>query len=205
MKCNTKADILIGWGPSMTYEDTYSKKLLDAKSSVRDIKLSFITGIKDVSINNSKSNVLDFIVRNGLDKYVLTGSTALKIYGLLNREIKDLDLITTVVDREGYSNQRYPIGESGRLGFIDIQDKLTLWNIFNREQYECDFFLNKDVVFREFDYFGQSLKIQEPIAILNAKIELLGKIMENSNPRNWDTLGFQKHLNDINTITKVLS
>lgn len=65
--------------------------------------------------------------------------------------------------------------------------------------------MNKDVVFREFEYNGQTLKIQEPLTILNAKVDLLEKIIVNSNQRNWDSLGFQKHIDDIETITKVLS
>lgn len=199
----THKDMVL-WGDD-SYAPNPDKQILGAKANVRDIKLSLITGAKTVSINTNKNNVLDFIVRNDLNKYVISGSTALNIYGLLDRDCKDLDLVTTEVDRNGYSNNRYPIGEIGRLGFIEIQDKLSIRNVFSREKYNCDFFLNKDVVFREFEYNGKILKIQEPLTILNAKVDLLEKIIVNSNQRNWDSLGFQKHLNDIEIITKVLS
>lgn len=181
----------------------YVVNLLDVKSDIRDIKLSFLMN-RVLSIDTSQNSILDFIVRNNLSKYVITGSIALKLYGLLERYTKDIDLITTTRDREGYSNNGYLL-EKGRLGYLKVKDKLNIWNLFKREEHDCDFFLDADVSYREFEYKGIILKIQEPISIINAKMLILEDIFENSNQRSWDSLGFNKHRSDIKNISKILS
>lgn len=189
----------IMWGE----DPCFVTNLLEVKSDIREIKLSLLMD-RRLSIDISQNSILDFIVRNDLHKYVITGSIALKLYGLLDRYTNDIDLVTTTRDRDGYSNNTYLV-EKGRLGYLKVKDKLNIWNLFKREEHNCDFFLDENVSYREFEYNGNVLKLQEPIAIINAKMSILENIFDNSTQRNWDALGFSKHKADIKKISNILS
>lgn len=172
----------------------------------RDIKLTMLFKKDLFSISNQEDETLDFIVKNNLDKYIITGSFALKLYGLLDRECKDLDLITSEVDREYERVNTYPIeADNCRLGFSKVTEKMTFGNFLKRKSYNCDFFLNKDSKFKTFTYKGFELKIQEPLSIVEEKFKLIKSIKKDSNQYNWDSLGLYKHIRDIKNINMIIN
>lgn len=188
-------DMLLG------FEDvSYPTKDYIKKRS-RDIKLALLLNNNSIKINNSENETLDFIINSNLDKYIITGSFALKLYGLLDRKSKDLDLVTNSADRKYKTKNNYTIETKGRLGFVTIKERLRFNNIFNRKKYECDFFLDDNPKFRTFQYKGFNLKIQEPLTIVDEKLRIVNSII-NSSIRNWDNLGLRKHLRDFDSIEK---
>ena len=128
------------------------------------------------------------------------------MYGLLDRESKDLDLITSEPDREYDNTNFYPISSNvTRLGFHTVKERLTFSNFLKRKSYLCDFFLDKDAKFKTFDYKGQTLKIQDPISIIIEKFKIVKSIREDSRINRWDSLGYYKHIKDIKEINKEIN
>lgn len=147
----------------------------DIKSEIRNIKLKIISG--EYSLNFSDVNIkkhneeLNFILNRLSENDIITGSLALKLYGLLDRQIGDLDIIIDDSDRyNDYENYGY--GESkidNRLGYKKFIKKS--WP-FIKKEYKVDFFKNSGVNFIEMDFNGKKLKIHNPIDIIQHKSDM---------------------------------
>ncbi len=175
-------------------------------SELRDLKIKIITSDIQLNINKScilkLSNELDFISKN-LSDSIITGSTALRIYGLINRDINDIDIFIKDPDRYVFNDDsRY--GESNtlfsnRLGYRNF--KSWRWNILKpRVNYEVDFFLNKgDINYNVIDYKGVKLKVHNPIDIISKKFEIVSA----NNLRS--IRADEKHYSDIIFILNLIS
>ena len=182
----------------------------DAKSEIRNLKLKLINGSYNFSIKPHKIGIcrkeLEFI-SNKFPDDIITGSLAFKLYGLIDRNIGDIDLIIKDRDRfSSYNNSGYDeeSGITNRLGsrWFDYKPKsenriLNLFNIldiFRKSQsLLVDFFENNESNYIEFEFCGKMLKIQKPIELLDTKLLL----MENSSN--------QKHRKDIYHIFSQIS
>lgn len=112
------------------------------------------------------------IIEKYKGKSIITGSTALKAFGLLERETSDLDLIAideSIIKYKGepgynYGRQRTPTFNI--IGYDNV--KLKTLKIFTNKTLRIDFFENKKQTIIEKDGF----LFHSPLEIMEQKIEL---------------------------------
>ena len=158
---------------------------------LRDFKLGIITGEREIRISQESlkrfDNQLAFI-RDEFPDDIITGSLGLNIFGLLERDISDIDIL--IKDRERYSH--YNSGEyyrrtkgneldmERRLGYLEIRHrKKGIWSrlfplITFAKKYKVDFFEERDTKYSEVEYKGHVYKVQHPMDIIETKITLEG-------------------------------
>ncbi len=149
---------------------------IDLVPQFRDLKLKLISGDFQFSISQNAVkkyyNELLFIKKNFPDD-IITGSIALSLFDLLNREISDIDILIKDTDRySGYKNETYGDPETGmidnRLGYIIFEFKRGLF--YKKRIYAVDFFRDLGSKYIEFEFDGIKLKIQHPLEIISAKM-----------------------------------
>lgn len=153
---------------------------------LRDFKLSIITGEQEIKICQESLKRFDeqlTFIREEFPDDVITGSLGLNIFGFLDREISDIDIL--IKDKERYSG--YNSGEyyhrtkgneldmDSRLGYLEIKHKKSgIWNKFFPKKYKVDFFQYSSQNYVEVEYKGHMYKVQHPMDILETKSTLVG-------------------------------
>jgi hypothetical protein len=172
---------------------------INNEALIRDLKIRYITGGLDLIIKDDVvkrfENELDFIVKK-FNNYIISGSLALNLYGLLDRKIGDIDLIISsdLVDTEFVKinlvlGSYYGVGaDVNYLGYSYINWRPSFFS--RKRKYKVDFILNDNVVYYELNYKNSILKIQNPISIIEKKHELI-KLFH---------LGSYKNIKDLNDI-----
>lgn len=179
----------------------------DIKSEIRNIKLKIISG--EYSLNFSDVNLkkhneeLNFILNRLSENDIITGSLALKVYGLLDREIGDLDIIIDDPHRyQGYRNSGYgQFRLDNRLGYKKFIEKG--WWPFTKKEYQVDFFKNDNVKFIEMNFNGKKLKIHNPIDIIKHKSDMF--VSMNKSHGFYRGTETHKHYKDLIHIFKVIN
>lgn len=163
----------------------------DFVSKFRDLKIRMISGedlfkIKKEEINKHKK-LLNFI-SNELSNDIISGSISLSLYGLINRDIGDIDVLIKDIDRyDSYYLSRY--GEDdipNRLGYKTIKYKPSFFK--RTESHDVDFFEDKGAHFEEFNFNGVNLKVHHPIEVISHKIEMIKNNRTNSSTKHSDDL-----------------
>jgi len=145
----------------------------------RDFKLKVMNGdivfnITNKSINDL-SEELDFIKDTFREDDILTGSIALRLFGLLHRGSIDIDILIKDKNRySGYTKDDYEWEISNRLGYKSFKYRP---NIFSKNrEYEVDFFEDLDCNFTEIevgDFLNSRyIRIHNPIEILDFKMKM---------------------------------
>jgi hypothetical protein len=153
---------------------------------LRDFKLGIVTG--DVELNVSQSALKKFelqleFIKDEFPNDVITGSLALNIFGFLDREISDIDIM--IKDKERYSGYNSGIyyrmlkgtetDLETRLGYLDIKHRKSgLWNRFFPKKYKVDFFEDNEPNYIEVNHKGHIYKVQHPIDVLETKSKING-------------------------------
>jgi hypothetical protein len=153
--------------------------MVDFKSHIRELKLKIIS--EDLQFKIDESSVdkfkkeLDFILANFKDD-IISGSLALNLYGLIDRQINDIDIL--IKDKDRYSDYNFDGYDElieNRLGYKEFDWRK---NIFSKKQhYSADFFIDKGVSYNIFEYSGNLLKVHNPLEIIELKNNL--KAMKN--------------------------
>ena len=178
-------------------------------SEMRNLKIRMIT--EDIkfevadNLSNFYSNQLNFIIDQYPDA-IISGSLALNLYGLVYREMSDIDLIvdkrpTGSFYKNSYGDENIET-TSVRLGYQHITENFKWRNLFRkRETYQVDFFIDNDnkVKYNTFVFKGKTLKIQDPVQITEQKIEMV------NNADNYQYRAKQKHNLDLFVIFKQIN
>lgn len=154
----------------------WSKFENDIKSEIRDLKIKIISGEFEVNFSdvNKKRHreELNFILNKLSTNDVISGSLALKLYGLLDREIGDIDILIEDENRyNGYTLDYYGVRLDNRLGYKKFIEK----GWFSRKEYKVDFFKNKGVTYNEMNFNGKKIKVHNPVDIINLKLKMFMK------------------------------
>lgn len=167
----------------------YNKSDID--SEFRDLKLKIISGDYQFSFMEHKADILgkelEFIAER-FPNDIITGSIALKLYGLLDRNTSDIDILIKDKDRydsytkDFYGHYRNDNDIDTRLGYKKISYKKGFFS--KRRTYTVDFFEDKGVLFNTLDFNGVHLKIHNPMELLSTKIGL------SNNSKHFDDLIF---------------
>ena len=178
-------------------------------SEMRNLKIRMIT--EDIkfevadNLSNFYSNQLNFIIDQYPDA-IISGSLALNLYGLVYREMSDIDLIVDKRPTGSFSKNSYGDENiettSVRVGYKHITENFKWRNLFRkRETYQVDFFIDNDnkVKYNTFVFKGKTLKIQDPVQITEQKIEMV------NNADNYQYRAKQKHNLDLFVIFKQIN
>lgn len=152
----------------------------ELKQSFREFKLRVLS--EDFTFNVDTENLrrysteIDFILNSELKDDIITGSLALSMFGLLHRQIKDIDILIKDKDRYPmYIRDDYNVDEgviSNRLGFVRFRYKPGLF--YRERNFEVDFFHNcNNASFIEIKVNSKNLKIHNPLEILSNKIDIV--------------------------------
>jgi hypothetical protein len=170
----------------------------------RNFKLKSINNEIEFKISDSvvdeNKELLTFITDN-FPNDIITGSLALKLFGLISRKSNDIDIL--IKDRNRYDN--YIIDgyddeftTPNRLGYKSFEYKKGI--LKKKVIYEVDFFENKNVPFLEFEVnVGgfmsdiRKIKIHNPLEIMNYKLDIF------ANPKVARLTG-RKHNEDLTQI-----
>lgn len=152
-----------------------SSQKTDLTSRFRDLKLKLISSNNTFTISNeSVKKYYDHLlfITKEFPNDVITGSIGLSLFGLIHRDIGDIDILIKDENRYSkYINDSYGDDEvkiENRLGFIKFDFQKGLFS--RRKIYQVDFFKDLGVNFIEFQFEGNNLKIQHPLEILSAKM-----------------------------------
>lgn len=189
----------------------YTKWMTDSelKSEFRDLKLKIINNEVDFKPNSlyikSLSNELDFI-SNTFPNDIISGSIALKIFGLLKRDINDIDILISDKNRyPSYTKDEYGDEEAieNRLGVRKFDYKRGFFS--KKKEYEVDFFENVGSSFIEVNYGGRVLKVHSPLEILDYKINMATNINTTSGSKhNQDLTDIFRHLDMLDYVSEYL-
>jgi hypothetical protein len=143
---------------------------------IRDYKIALVTGEKEIGINE---NCLDYFkkelkfIKDNFPNDILTGSLALNIYGLINRNISDIDILIEDDNRySGYNKTLYGYSNDeadNRLGYRYIKHRYGLFNLLSKE-YVVDFFKKEEGMNTfSFEYDNHTYVLEHPISIIEKK------------------------------------
>ena len=177
----------------------------DLRMEFRNFKLKSINNEIEFKISDSvvdeNKELLTFITDN-FPNDIITGSLALKLFGLISRKSNDIDILIKDKNRydnyiiDGYDDE---FTTPNRLGFKSFKYKK---GIFSKEvEYNVDFFEDKNVTFLEFTIdisttFHSNIKkikIHNPLEIMDYKLGIF------ANPKVGRATG-RKHNEDLTQI-----
>lgn len=153
---------------------------------LRDFKLGIVTGDVELKVNQFAlkkfDSQLDFI-KDEFPNDVITGSLALNIFGFLDREISDIDIMIKDKERySGYHSGMYyhmlkgtEVDLEKRIGYLTIKHrKKGLKNKLFPKKYKVDFFEEKSVNYLKVEHKGHIYKVQHPMDVLETKSKING-------------------------------
>jgi len=218
----------MGEADFFTYDGYMVPHDFDPKPYIRDLKIRMITedmnfGVKQRCVDKYYENI-DAILAN-FDDFIITGSLALNLYGLLDRPMSDLDVIlfdqnydipmlgSNYLEQGEFSTDRLGYAylssvESFSLyNFISSSNKIKyLKNIFSNKQTKFDLFLDKEKErkFKTFSYKGKEIKVHDPIEVIEQKIRMVENNKESyyvMNSISKNTLDLWRIFNTIDSIS----
>jgi hypothetical protein len=189
-----------------------ANKFVSSTLSLDDLRMEF-RNFKLKSINNEiEFKILDSMIDENKELLtfitdtfpndIITGSLALKLFGLISRKSNDIDILIKDKNRyDKYVTDTYDdeFTTPNRLGYKPFKYKK---GIFSKEvEYNVDFFEDKNVPFLEFDIdisttFHSNIKkikIHNPLEIMDYKLGIF------ANPKVGRATG-RKHNEDLTQI-----
>jgi hypothetical protein len=179
----------------MTKFDKFDRYLDDNEilTEMRNLKLILVSGEIDFKINKDflRSNKKLFrFIKKIFPNDIVSGSFVLKAFGLINRELNDIDIL--ISDRDRYSSyyksdyDDTEINLSNRLGYRDIYYKDGIFSF--KKKYHVDFFENKSASYVIVD----GIKLHNLLEILNCKVSMIMNM-----PYSESGIKHRKDLTDI--------
>ncbi len=157
---------------------------MSSNKPIRKLKFKLLMGDLDFELDDSicrkNLHIIDFIIKNVPHKFILSGSLSLKLFGLIDREINDIDLIIDDVnsDKFDYDNGSYNDDNfDNRLGYVSFKETGYFSSIFSKipkKGYVFDFFsmTNKNR-YDEYNIFGRKILISNPIEVIGHKLNMI--------------------------------
>jgi hypothetical protein len=158
----------------------------ELKTEFRDYKLKVLSGEinftpSDEALNKNK-DLLQFI-SDKLPNDIISGSLALNIFGLINRDTNDIDILIEDKDRytkyikDGYGDDEF--STPNRLGFCEIEYQKPVFGIESlkiirkKQTYTVDFFHNdNNSSFITIDFNSKKLKVHNPLEVMDYKLNM---------------------------------
>ena len=159
------------WNGRLT-PDELIKEFRDFKLKVLNEEIAFNITNKSIL---SLSDELNFVKNIFREEDILTGSIALRLFGLLHRGSNDIDILIRDKDRYSYIKDDYEWEIPNRLGYKSFNYKPGFFS--KRIEYDVDFFEDLGCNFTEIeidDFFleKKSIRVHNPIEILDFKMRM---------------------------------
>lgn len=146
---------------------------------IRDIKLTYLIGDIDFEIDKNKvkkfKKELKFISKN-FPNDIISGSLALSLFGLIDREIKDIDIIIDndrdVTNLNLLKNNEYFKSPENYLGYKYYNWRESIFSI--KRNYKVDFFKGEGIIYYDLFFENIPLRVQSPISIIEKKYKIGG-------------------------------
>jgi hypothetical protein len=183
----------------------------ELKSEIRDLKLKTLTNEFDFKVDKEVvkkfKKTLD-LLHSKFSSDIISGSLALRLFGLIDREINDIDIILKDKDRfpryikDEYDDESFEDNSvmGNRLGFVGVNFNGFPFN----KNLKIDFFEDiNNTPFIEFKYGSgffskeKTLKLHHPIDMLSYKMSLATIIKVQSSD---DVSRSRKHNKDLTEI-----
>lgn len=175
---------------------------------LRDLKIEIVSGERNIEISDSAkkrfAKELRFISKE-FPNDIITGSLALNLYGLLSRDIGDIDIMIDDMKRyvgysQGISYGMLPDGEQtlssrfGHIAFVDREESIfsRILNGMRRKKYMVDFFDASDSPYETFEFEGHVYKIHSAVRIVENKC-----LLESAKPTTRYSEAKEKHGRDL--------
>lgn len=150
----------------------------ELKYEFRDYKLKVLSGeIKFTPLNldsSKKHKDLFYFISDTFPNDIVSGSLALSLFGLLHRQVNDIDIIIDAKNRYdsynkyGYSD--YEFSTPNRLGYKKFKYKRGIFT--SKKEYNVDFFENVGTSFITFDFDGKKIKVHNPLEVMDYKLNM---------------------------------
>jgi len=149
----------------------------ELKTEFRDYKLKVING--DVKFTPSERFIEKYketlyFISDKFPNDIISGSLALNLFGLINRDTNDIDIIIDDKDRyPKYHKDHYDdeFSSVNRLGFIAFKYKRGIFT--SEKKYNVDFFHNTyGASFITFNFNGKELKLHNPLEVMDYKLNM---------------------------------
>lgn len=223
-----QSNMLLNYGyERLLYNDKRVPRYFDhgeAISEIRNLKLRLLNEDIDYKINyeylKSIEKILN-VTNDNYQDYIFTGSIALNIYGLINRNYKDVDIILpkdfNIIDGTFNQVTHYPSDNDGdfcskRMGFRDVKPKIALSKTVIKDIFSTLFSSNNDirydlyhdeddkVKYNTFRYEGKVYRIQDICQLMEQKNILLSRYTPTYGNTSIANEHYYKHYYDMNFI-----
>jgi hypothetical protein len=191
------------------------------QQELRDMKIDIVSGERKIEISDKAmakfAPELRFIAKE-LPDDIITGSLALNLYGLIERDINDIDIIIDSRFRySGYSSGKlYGSPNDGdlimenRLGYIYFEEEVKsaaikrFFGLKSTIKRKIDFFENTVNTHNNyFEFEGHKYRIQDPVSIVEAKCQIEKNCVGRTRYEDWMDDGKtqkEKHNSDLECI-----
>ena len=164
------------------------------KSKYRNFKLMSLDNPlqfspNEIAINKFKQELR--FIKSNFPNDIITGSIALNLFSLINRDSTDIDILIKDESRfSNYENNNYEeVNLPNRLGYIYFYYKNGFFS--KKRDFQVDFFKSSGLEkYIQFYFEDHTFKVQNPLEIIQVKMELSQSIGEPSSTK--------KHENDLN-------
>lgn len=156
----------------------------ELKSEFRDYKLKVLSGeikftplnypLDSVYLSSKKHKDLLYFISDTFSNDIVSGSLALSLFGLLHRQVNDIDILIDDKNRyDGYNKDGYSDDEfstPNRLGYKKFKYKRGIFT--SEKEYNVDFFENVGASFITVDFDGKKVKVHNPLEIMDYKLNM---------------------------------
>lgn len=156
----------------------------ELKSEFRDYKLKVLSGeikftplnypLDSVYLSSKKYKDLLYFISDTFSNDIVSGSLALSLFGLLHRQVNDIDILIDDKNRyDGYNKDGYSDDEfstPNRLGYKKFKYKRGIFT--SEKEYNVDFFENVGASFITVDFDGKKVKVHNPLEIMDYKLNM---------------------------------
>lgn len=149
----------------------------ELKTEFRDYKLKVLNGEVKFAPSErfiEKYKEILYFISDKFSNDIISGSLALNLFGLINRDTNDIDILIDDKDRyPKYHKDQYDdeFSSANRLGFLEFKYKRGIFT--SEKMYNVDFFHNSyGASFITFDFNGNQLKLHNPLEIMDYKLNM---------------------------------
>lgn len=181
--------------PELAYPDkwlTYSKE--SAIPKIRDLKIKFING--ELKLAPDLSRIFNDelgVIKNNFTNDIISGSLALRIFGLIEKVSKDIDIILTDKDKYApYIKDDIYYDNGTYLGYKTIRYKKGFFSTY--KEFKVDFFLDSNVNYISVNIDGFDLKIHNLFDILDLKLQMSLNLIKESYKHKCDLIEILENL-----------
>ena len=176
---------------------------VDMKKEIRDLKISLLENELDLSVSEEKKEKFRkelLFLKDECPNDIISGSLALNLYGLINRDIKDIDIL--ISDKDRYSNYNNNYNHLYSNDEKIIKDKRLGYIKFSHSSFKVSTIKSKYVLLN-YIINTYSPVFSNIVSIFSSNDEYLVDFFENSDS-SYETFTFNGHVFKIHNLLELI-